>query len=163
MDKKAGQQLHHHTNAKAEMKKSMESLALTESISLLQAKQAQELILLRDQFHHTYESLKPINLIRHTLKEASSSIEIKEGILNSAIGLTTGYFTKAILIGSSTNPVRKVLGTLLQFAVASVVSRNSEGIKSIGKVIIDKMFKNPVEVAQKFSENESEMIFNTKN
>lgn len=135
------------------MRKRNQSLALAETIDLLRIKRDQELILLRDQFHFTYESLKPINLIKHTLKEASASTEVKEGILNGAIGLTTGFLTKAILIGSSTNPIRKVLGTLLQFAVASLVSRNSDGIKSIGKTIISKVFKSPVE---------GELILNTK-
>jgi len=123
------------------MKKSREAKTLTESINRLQIQRSHELILLRNQFHLTYESLKPINLIKHTFKEVSSSTEIKEGMLNNVIGLTTGYFTKAILIGSSANPIKKILGTLLQFTVATLVSQNSDSIKSIGKIVLDKLFK----------------------
>jgi hypothetical protein len=114
------------------MEKSIELRALSESIDRLQIKRSHELALLKDQFHLTYESLKPLNLIKHTFKEVSSSIEIKEGILNNVIGLTTGYITKAILMGSSVNPVKKILGAILQFAVATLVARNSDSIKSIG-------------------------------
>src|SRR5882762_4274554 len=120
------------------MEKSIEQRALTESINRLQTKQSHELALLKDQFHLTYESLKPLNLIKHTFKEVSSSTEIKEGMLNSVIGLTTGYFTKAILIGSSTNPIKKIVGTLLQFAVATLVARNSDSIKSIGNIVLNR-------------------------
>jgi hypothetical protein len=135
------------------MKKSSELQALTKSIDRLQIQRSHELILLRNQFHLTYESLKPINLIKHTFKEASASPEIKEGLLNNVIGLTTGYFTKAILIGASANPIKKILGTLLQFTVAALVSRNSESIKSIGKVVLDKLFKRPDDSDLKLSNN----------
>jgi len=135
------------------MKKSNESKVLQESIKRLQIQRSHELTLLRDQFHLTYESLKPINLLRHTFKEISSSTEIKDGMLNNVIGLTTGYFTKAILIGSSANPIKKIIGTLLQFAVATLVSQNSDSIKSIGKVVMDKLFKRPVDSDLKISNN----------
>jgi hypothetical protein len=135
------------------MEKSIELMALTESINRLQVKRSYELALLKDQFHLTYESLKPLNLIKHTFKEVSSSTEIKEGMLNNVIGLTTGYFTKAILIGSSANPVKKILGTLLQFAVAAFVARNSDSIKSIGSVVLNKIFKTQNDKNQKFPEN----------
>ncbi len=135
------------------MKKSRELQALTESINRLQIQRSHELILLRNQFHLTYDSLKPINLIKHTFKEVSSSAEIKDGMLNNAIGLTTGYFTKAILIGSSANPIKKIVGTLLQFTVATLVAQNSDSIKSIGKVVLDKLFKKPVDNDLKISNN----------
>jgi len=135
------------------MKKSSESQALAVSIHSLRIKQSRELIVLRDQFHLTYESLKPINLIKHTFKEAASSSEIREGMVNNVIGLTTGYFTKAILIGSSANPIKKILGTLLQFTVATLVAQNSDSIKSIGKVVLDKLFKTPVDSDLRLSNN----------
>jgi len=135
------------------MKKSNELKALEDAINQLKTQRAQELILLRNQFYLTYESLKPINLIKHTFKEASSSTEIKEGMVSSVIGLTTGYFTKAILIGSSANPIKKILGTLLQFTVATLVAQNSDSIKSIGKVVLDKLFKKPADNDLKLSNN----------
>jgi hypothetical protein len=143
------------------MKKSNELQALNEAIVLLQIKRSREFILLRDQFHLTYESLKPLNLIKHTFKEAASATEIKEGVVNSAIGLATGYFTKAVVIGSTTNPLKKILGALLQFTVATLVSRNSESIKTIGKIVVDKIYKTTMEVDQKLSDNGNGMISNT--
>ena len=135
------------------MKKSNKLKSLEEAIKRLKTQQTHELILLRNQFYLTYESLKPINLIKHTFKEASSSSEIKEGVVSNVIGLTTGYFTKAILIGSSASPVKKILGALLQFTVATLVAQNSDSIKSIGKVVIDKLFKKTVDNDLKLSNN----------
>jgi len=53
------------------MKKSSKAKALEEAINRLQIKRSHELALLRDQFHLTYESLKPHNLLKHTFKEVS--------------------------------------------------------------------------------------------
>jgi len=142
------------------MKKSIELKALNESINRLQIRRSHELALLKDQFHVTYESLKPINLIKHTFKEVSGSTEIKDGLLSSVIGLTTGYLTKAIIIGSSANPIKKIFGTLLQFAVASLVARNSDSIKSIGGVVLNKIFKTPNDINQKFPENGNGIVIN---
>jgi hypothetical protein len=142
------------------MKKSIELQALTDSINRLQMQRAQELAMLRDQFHSTYESLKPINLIKHTFKEVSSSTEIREGMLNNVIGLTTGYLTKAILIGSSANPIKRIFGTVLQFAVAAMVARNSDSIRSIGNVVLNKIFKTPNTADQKTSENGNGVVIN---
>jgi len=125
------------------MKTNTASFALNKSISQLRLKQAEQLVLLRDQFHHTYESLKPINLLKHTFKEAASTPDIKDGLLNSAIGLTTGYLSKGIFIGTSANPVRKILGTLLQITVSTLVARNSDSIKATLKQVIDRVLKAP--------------------
>lgn len=143
------------------MKKSSESQALSKSINSLKIKQAQEMVLLKDQFHLTYESLKPINLIKHTFREAVGASEIKEGMVNNVIGMTTGYFTKAILIGSSANPIKKILGALLQFTVATLVARNSDTIKTLGKILADRIFKTPNGEQQKFPNSGNGLLSDT--
>jgi hypothetical protein len=108
------------------MKKNYEKDDLAEDIRLLKEKQALELQLLRDQFQLTYESIRPINLIKNTLHEVVSSSEIRNNILNNVVGLATGYLAKKILLGASHNPVKKILGTIFQFAIASAVAKRKE-------------------------------------
>lgn len=115
---------------------------LKERISLMESQQAEEFALLREQFHLTYDTLRPFNLIKTTFQELTSSPEVKGNILNNVIGLTTGYLSKKVLIGATHNPITKVAGTLLQFAVAKVVSRHSETIKAVGGLIINRIFKS---------------------
>lgn len=67
---------------------------LNEAIIVLQVKRKEERMLLREQLHIIYESIKPINLIKNTLKDISSSSEIKSKILDNAIGIGTGYLSK---------------------------------------------------------------------
>ena len=108
------------------MEKINERTALLNSISLLKAKQAEELQSLKTQFHLTYESLKPLNLIKNTFNEVTSSPEVKSSLVNNAIGLATGYLSKKLLIGGTHNPIKKILGALVEFSVASFVAKRAD-------------------------------------
>lgn len=111
--------------------------ALDELIVLLKKKQAIELQSLKDQFHYTYESLKPVNLIKKTFHDVASSAEIREELITNAIGLASGYLTKKVIVGTSENPFRKILGLFLQFAIATFVTKHSETIKAAGDNILE--------------------------
>ncbi|WP_035671970.1 hypothetical protein [Flavobacterium sp. 83] len=111
------------------MKKSNETDKLNEAIVLLENKQAIELISLKQQFELTYESLKPLNIIKSVFSEITTSSEIKGNLISNAIGMSTGYLTKKVLLGSSHNPIKRLLGTLLQFVVTNVVTKHSDNIK----------------------------------
>ena len=87
---------------------------------------------LKNQFDVAYESVKPINLIKNLVHKVTASPEIKKDLVSNVIGLSTGFITKRILLGSLHNPVTKVLGTVFEFAVANLVSKNAGGIKIIG-------------------------------
>lgn len=112
------------------MKKKPEKDELTEAIRLLKNKQAGELQVLRDQFKLTYESIKPINLIKNTLHQVATSSEIRNNLLNNAVGLATGFVAKKLLLGATHNPVKKILGTIFQFAIANIVANRSEQLHS---------------------------------
>jgi hypothetical protein len=98
---------------------------LKEAIILMEHKQARELIALKDEVHLTYESLRPINLLKHTLHEISSSPDVRKNLLNGAIGLASGYLARKVE-GHSATPVKRILTTLAQFAVAKVTEKFSK-------------------------------------
>ncbi len=126
---------------------------LAEAITLLEIKQASELKLLKEQFQETYESLKPINLIKNTFKEVEDSPEIRKNILNAAVGLATGFLSKKVLTSDAQTPMKKVIGTLLQFALAKVVSSNSENIISTGGSFLQRLLNNKGDAKKEFSSN----------
>ena len=130
-----------------------ETDALNEAIIALQEKRAKELALLKEQLYTTYESLKPINLIKSTFREVSSSPEINNNILGNAIGIGTGFISKKLWMGSSHNPVKRIFGTLIQFAVASVVSKYSDGIKNAGVNLLQRFLKHRKESKEEFHNN----------
>ena len=112
------------------MKKQNETEALKEAIAILKLKQAEDLVQLKDQYYYTYESLKPINILKKTFGQLSTSSEFKGNILNNVIGITTGYLTKKVLLGSTHNPIKRILGTVLQFVVTNIATKHAEKPKA---------------------------------
>ena len=96
--------------------------------------------LLREEFFVAYENLKPVNLIKNTLSEITSSPYLIENMAGAITGLVSGYVSRKIAVGGSHNLFRKVLGSLLQFGVTNVVARHPDVLKSIGNTIIQHIF-----------------------
>lgn len=117
---------------------------LNTAILLLEDKQAQKEALLKEQFKITYESLKPVNFIRNTFKELTSAPDFKEDLLTTSISLAAGYFSKKLAIGSTNNPFKKLLGSLLQMGVTSIVSKNSDDIRTKFMEILSVVFEKKV-------------------
>ncbi len=121
------------------MKKN-ESMILNETIALLREKRRAEYAELKEQFDITYESLQPINLIKKSLTGLISSSTIQENIMNDAIGLTSGFLGKKLLVGASKNPIKKLAGTILQFVIGNYVASHAEPIKAVAGVLLEKVF-----------------------
>lgn len=113
---------------------------LKDAIQLLEAEHEIKGQLLKEQLYLTYESLKPVNLIRNTLKEISASPYLIDNISGTAMGLASGFLSRKIFVGGSGNLIRKLIGSLLQFGVTNVVAQNSEVIKSVGHAVFRLFF-----------------------
>ena len=117
------------------MNNSSHSAILHDEIQNLEIRLAYEEQLLKDEFFNTYERLKPVNLLKSTIRTLFTSPRLTDDIIGTAVGLTTGYLSKKIVIGTSGNVIRKLLGLLLQVGVTSAVSKHPEEIKSLGHYI----------------------------
>lgn len=123
------------------MQKQDASFLLKQKIREKEIELAEEGFLLREQMKMTMESLKPMNLI----KDALTSSEMKTGLTDAAIGLSSGYLIKKAVVRSSRNPLLKLLGTLVGIGVTNVMTKHPEGVKAIGGKIMDKLFKREEE------------------
>jgi hypothetical protein len=112
------------------MKKTNQTDLLNQTIIYLENKQALELYALKEQFELTYESLKPLNILKNAFTEMTTSPNIKGNIINNVVGMATGYLTKKVLVGSTHNPIKRILGTLLQFVITNVATKHSDTLKS---------------------------------
>ena len=121
----------------------MESITNTQDLKLaierMKLEQSDKEWLLREQFNLTFESLKPINLIKNALHDAIFSPSVAENTLGTLAGLATGYISRKILVGGSSNILRKLLGSLLQFGVSNLVSQHPEAVKSVGQFLYQKL------------------------
>lgn len=90
-------------------------------IQLLEAKQSLQLVELKEQMELTFDQLKPLNLIKSTLNEMTRSPEIKSHLLQGIIAVAGGYLSKKLIVGGSTNILKQIGGTLLQFFVTKKI------------------------------------------
>jgi hypothetical protein len=117
------------------MEKITSATGLKNAILLLETDQTIQGQLLKEQFNFAYESFKPVNLIKSTVKDLASSPYLIDNILATAIGIATGFLSKKIFVGSSGNLFRKLLGSFLQAGVTNTVSQHPDAIKSFGQLI----------------------------
>ena len=110
------------------------------AIYQLEKKQAEEGILLKEQFFLTYESIKPANLFRSTISDVASSPYLIDNIIGTAIGLGTGYLSRKIVVGVGGNIFKRFFGSVLQFGITNIVAQHPNTIKSIGGFIFKHVF-----------------------
>jgi hypothetical protein len=81
---------------------------------------------LKDHMHNIIESLKPTNILKHTIHEVQESTELKHNLFKVALGLGAGYFSKKLIIGKSAGLVKKALGTALQYGITNFVAKKND-------------------------------------
>lgn len=120
------------------MKTKNETDLLNELIIATKRKRAYELGLMKEELQGVCESLKPLNLVKTIFHEVTNSPEVKSTVTNGAIGLGTGFFVKKLVVGNSPSFCKKVLGVLLQFGVANVVSKHIDEVKLIAMHLLNQ-------------------------
>lgn len=121
------------------MEKLNESAFIEQLILIKQAECNKQGEALKQHFRETYESLKPINIIKNTFKQATSSPGLKTDLVNTTIGLASGFIAKKLFIGNSSNLITKLLGNILGSFVAVKTEKSAEGIKSVGSFLVNKI------------------------
>ena len=112
------------------------TISLKNRIQALEIEQVAMGQLLKDQLSLTYESLKPVNLLKGALNDISSSPYLIDNILGTAMGIASGFLTNKVFVGRSGSLIRNLLGSILQFGVTNVVAQHPGTIKSLGQVIM---------------------------
>jgi uncharacterized protein YcfJ len=113
--------------------------SLSSDILVKEAEQMKQGVALKEHFRETYESLKPINILKNTFKTAASSGDLKSKVANATIGMAAGFLAKKLLGGSSGNPITKLVGTLVGSFIGSKAEQNADGIRSLGSFLINKL------------------------
>jgi len=130
---------------------------LRAAIVELELRQEAEAILLKEQAMLTYESIKPINLIKNLFRESAESDELKGDLLNSTIGISAGFLSKFMFQGVSGGPIKKMIGTALMFGIKNLVARNPEIVKKWSHVLFG-MIKNMMGNKDKTAEENEKWV-----
>ena len=114
---------------------------LQQQIEYLHSKSDNQKESIRIHFNELIESMKPVNLLKSTVKDIGESPGLAKAAIGTSVAIGAGVLSKKMIIGKSNNIFKRVLGTVVEFAVARSIANNSEAIASKGISLLKKMTK----------------------
>lgn len=114
------------------------------AIALLEQKRVEEKAVLKEQFSLVAENLRPVNILKRTIHEIAGSFDFKNQLIHTGAGLLAGYFTRKIVVRSSSNPFLKLAGVALQYGVTNYISQNSDAVSNKVLALFKKFTTKPV-------------------
>ena len=121
---------------------------LKDAIKILEIEQKEKGKIFREQLLLTYESLMPVNLLKHSLKELFSTSHLVKDFSGTTLGMVIGYLTKKLFIRESPSKFRKMIAYIFQFGISKLVAQKAEYIRAVGEVIIQHLFRKPTQPHQ---------------
>lgn len=131
------------------------SAELKQAIAELEERRLQEKEALIEQFHLTREGLQPANLVKSLISDVAGSSEVKDMLINNTIGMASGFISKKLLLGAAPNPVKKLLGSVLQFGIGHLVANNPGALKEAGGRLLKSIFGKKKKEAEEPSDEEA--------
>ena len=126
------------------MKKKSPNDLLDESIQLMEIKRDMELVQLKLELNGVLDSLKPINIIKNTLKKATTSTDLKEGIGKTALGVASSLLVKNVLFRKTHNPLKLFARGMLQTVAIGFAANSSDKLKLTGQKFLHSLLSKIV-------------------
>lgn len=105
------------------MKKLTQNELLDQKIALLTSKHKHELAELKEQFNLVKEGFTPSNIIQEGIQGVYQTVANRDHLLSTVLSIVGGYISKKVVVGGSKNPIKNVLGYVLQFVVTNFLSK----------------------------------------
>ncbi|WP_445731411.1 hypothetical protein [Mariniflexile sp.] len=99
---------------------------LDKAIARLELERNIKLEEIKYQLEVTFDSMKPINILKEKFEDLKHSNNLKSSVLQTVASLAGGYLSKKILIGKSHSFFKTILGYALQFGVTKFISNRVE-------------------------------------
>lgn len=96
---------------------------LAARIQELKALEKQQMAELKRLAGSIVDSVSPAGIIKSTLKDIAVSPDLRNNVINAAIGLGAGFVGKKIYVGNSKNLFRKITGSAVQFIIANFIRK----------------------------------------
>ena len=112
---------------------------LREMISELEVKQEEHGKELKEQLLISYESLKPLNLLKSSIMDLSSSSELKNSVVDNILSILSGYLTQKLIIRASGNPIKRITASLIQIGVTKLIAKNMDFLRDLSLVMVDRL------------------------
>lgn len=99
-----------------------QNLALDDAIAKLLVERQLKLNALKRQLNLTYESVKPVNILKESLADFNNTPEVKTNVLQSILSIAGGYLSKKVVMGKSNSIFKKALGYVVQYGLTKFIS-----------------------------------------
>jgi len=97
-------------------------------IQLLEAQQQSALIEIENKAQGLADSFHPLNLIKSTIKKASTFESILELVKGSVLGASSGFVASKLFGRQEGHPLRRMLGSAAILGITNLVIKNPAAI-----------------------------------
>lgn len=105
---------------------------LHEAIVELEGRRREQEMELAVQFRLFYDTLRPVNIIKNTVRDLAGSSGVRHTVLNGALGMASGFISRKLFFPLSSGPVKKIFSAALQLGIAGLVAGKGDTIKAGG-------------------------------
>lgn len=106
--------------------------SLKETIRILEIRQEEQKVVLNKQLRHTFESLKPINLLKSTFREFTSDLEHKSNnVMETILPMVTNLLTAKMLSKKKKGGFFRIFATFVQMGVTNLTAKHSHTIMQV--------------------------------
>ena len=97
------------------------SVSLQRRIQQLEELQKNQVEELKTSAALLLHSLSPVQLLKSTFKEVSTTPNLKSAVLNTAMGIGAGFIGRKLYTGRSHSIISKIAGPAIQFFITNFV------------------------------------------
>ena len=98
---------------------------LDKTIARLETERDLKLEELKEQLSLTYESIKPVNIVRESIEDFNNAPDVKNNLLQILVSITGGYLSKKLLLGKSNSFFKKIAGYVLQYGMTTFIAKKT--------------------------------------
>ena len=132
---------------------------LKEKIRMLEVQQVQEKSDFYNQIKITFDSLKPLNLLRSTIRDFTHHKGQRNNIFEALIPLLTNLISGRVIKGHAKKSFSKIIATIVQMGLTTIVARHSHTIFETLSNLIDhtkELFNKVIDDLRKTPEKDSD-------
>lgn len=115
---------------------------LREAVARLELQQTEQGKELRKVLHQAYDGLQPSTIVANMVEELTTSDKFTDMVMGSSVGLAVGFVSKKLIVGTSNNPIRQLVGSGVMLTVANLLAHHPDTLKRMGKRVFDMLKSN---------------------
>ena len=108
---------------------------LKDAILRLENQRREQAVAIRSQV----QRMRPVNIIKNTFGDMRQSLHdgtgplpaLRDNVISTSLGMTIGWLIKKLFIAGSRNPIRLLLGTVLQITLVNAMAKRPDAVRTL--------------------------------